>query len=143
MAPEELVGTWDLVSLFAENSEGEKWYVYGEDPLGMLTYTVDGTMSAVLMKPGRPVFAASIDAPTATELEEAFFGFDAYCGSYTIDLDENKVTHHVLASRLPDWVGSEQVRFFDIAGDTLTIRSAPMKVRGAEWVIYVVWTKHH
>jgi len=39
------------------------------------------------------------------------------------------------------WVGSDQVRFYELEGDELTIRSAPIEARGMEWVIYVVWNR--
>jgi hypothetical protein len=141
MMVKDLIGTWDLVSLFGESTDGETWHIYGENPAGMLIYTAERTMTAVLMKQGRPQFTGGPDSPTAKELGEAFFGFDAYCGTYTLDPDQNKITHHVLASRLPAWEGSEQVRHFDLHQDTLRIRSAPIAARGTEWVVYVVWTR--
>lgn len=96
----------------------------------MLTYTAEGTTSVVLMQRGRPKFSGGLDAPTAEELRAAFFGFDAYCGTYTLDTDAKKVTHHVLASRMPDWEGTDQIRFFELDEDTLTIRSAPNNSSG-------------
>jgi Lipocalin-like domain len=137
-----LIGAWDLVSLYGRSTEGEIWQVYGKDPQGMLIYTAEGAMTAVLMKQGRTQFSGGSDAPTPEELQEAFFGFDAYCGTYTLEPNQNQVTHHVLASRLPSWVGDDHMRYYDLDGDTLTIRSAPIAARGTEWVVYVVWTRH-
>jgi hypothetical protein len=142
MSVQDLVGTWDLVSLYGRSTEGEIWQVYGEDPREMLMYTAEGTMTAVLMKQGRQQFSGGPDAPTPEELQEAFFGFDAYCGSYTLDPDRYKVTHHVYTSRLPSWEGSDQVRYYELSGDTLTIRSAPIAAKGTDWVVYVVWIRH-
>ena len=39
MTIKDVIGTWDLVSLYAESAKGEIWQIYGENPLGMLTYT--------------------------------------------------------------------------------------------------------
>ena len=43
----------------------------------------------------------------------------AYSGAYRVDGD--KVIHRVDVSLNQHWVGTEQVRFFRIDGDTLTI----------------------
>ena len=50
--------------------------------------------------------------------------FGAYAGTYSVD--GNKVTHHVLASWRPDWVGGDQIRFVELNGDKLTIKTAPV-----------------
>jgi hypothetical protein len=142
MANNALVGTWDLVSLFGESTEGETWLIYGENPSGMLIYTAEGTMTVLLMKQGRPAFTGDLNDPAPEVLREAFFGFDAYGGTYTLDPHENKITHHIIASRLPNWEGSEQVRYYELVGDTLTIRSAPIPARGTEWVVHLVWKRH-
>jgi hypothetical protein len=36
-----------------------------------------------------------------------------------------KVTNHVLAVWRPDWIGGDQVRYVEINGNKLTIKSAP------------------
>lgn len=132
IAFENIIGTWDLVSLFAESKEGETWLFYGENPVGMLNYTAVGTMTVLLMKQGRPAFSGDLNDPTAEELHEAFFGFDAYCGTFSLDPHENKITHHISASRLPNWEGSDQVRYYQLDGDDLTISSAPLPICGTE-----------
>lgn len=142
MTAEALIGTWDLVSLYGESKEGEIWQVYGEHPLGTLIYTPEGTMATILMQQGRPSFSSDLTNPSPEELQAAFFGFDAYCGSYTLDTDNRSVTHHLMASRLPSWEGTDQVRFYEIEGEKLTIRSAPIPARGTEWIVTVVWTRH-
>ena len=139
---EGLTGTWILHSLYGESAEGEIWQICGESPRGMLVYTAEGTTSVVLMQRGRPKFAAGLDAPTVEELRAAFFGFDAYCGTYTVDAAQKQVTHHILGSRMPDWEGSAQVRYFELEGDSLRIRSAPIPARGTEWTVYVVWSRY-
>ena len=56
----------------------------------MLVYSQNGTMAAVLMRRGRAKFASGdVYGATAAEVKEAFEGFDAYCGTYTIDDQED------------------------------------------------------
>lgn len=105
-------------------------------------YTPDGSMAAVLMKQDRPVFASG-DPTNATpdELKAAFEGFDAYCGTFTLNASEGTVTYRVEAARFPNWVGTDQVRHFELDGDSLRIASAPIHAMGKNWVIHVVWQR--
>jgi hypothetical protein len=139
---DRLVGSWKLVSIYGESTGGEVFYPYGEDPVGLLMYDPPGNMSAVLMRRGRPRFASGDMANgTPQELKEAFEGFDAYCGTFTVDVAKGTVTHHVAASRFPNWEGTDQVRHFELAGDVLRIYSAPILARGTEWTVHVVWER--
>jgi hypothetical protein len=53
MSDHALHGTWQMTSLFSENSTGEKVYHYGDAPNGMLMDNPNGTMAAVLIRRGR------------------------------------------------------------------------------------------
>jgi hypothetical protein len=44
-------------------------------------------------------------------------------GTYSVE--GNKVTHHIVASSLPHQIGSDQVRYTEINGNKLTIKTAP------------------
>jgi hypothetical protein len=137
-----LLGAWNLISIYGESEEGDIFKPYGDKPAGVLMYTLDGSMAAVLMKQGRPKFASG-DPTNATpeELKAAFAGFDAYCGTFTLNEDEGTVIHHVEAARFPNWEGSEQVRYFELDGETLRISSAPIHAMGKNWIIHVVWER--
>jgi hypothetical protein len=65
----------------------------------------------------------------------------AYAGTYTID--GGKVIHHVDISWNGARTGTDQVRFYKLEGDTLTIRTAPIKspIDGREGVGILVWEK--
>lgn len=130
---EQLVGAWKFVSLKVTIEKGEVIYPYGEDLYGMLIYTASGYMSALLMRRDRPKFASGDPfIGTPEEIESAFEGFDAYCGTYEVDAEKGTVTHHVEGSRLPDWVGTDQIRYFRISGDSL-IGTASFPVKGEQW----------
>jgi hypothetical protein len=51
--------------------------------------------------------------------------FGAYAGTYTVE--GNKVEHHVIASWRPDNIGTKLIRFFEIEGKQLTLKTAPQK----------------
>ena len=71
------------------------------------------------------------------ELEAAFEGFDAYCGTYTLDEKNSTVIHHVQGAKFPNWVGTDQVRYFRLSGDTLRITAPPILAQGVEWIFEV------
>jgi hypothetical protein len=56
----------------------------------------------------------------------------AYAGTYTADGD--KVVHHVDTSWNGPWTGTDQVRFYKLDGDTLTITTAPLTAFSGEEV---------
>ena len=135
----QLTGTWKFISLSGTSNEGDVLYPYGENIYGMIMYDPGGYMSALLMDPDRPGFASGdMMKGTLDELKEAFEGFDAYCGTYTIDDQNSSVTHNVQGAKFPNWVGTDQVRFFKISNDTLNITAPPILAHGIEWTFEAV-----
>jgi hypothetical protein len=142
MDRQDVFGPWKLISIEATNQEGEVFRPFGDTPSGMIMYDPSGYMSYTAMRAGRPKFASGdIGGGTPEETKAAFEGFDAYCGTYELNLGEGIITHHVEASKSPDWEGSEQVRFFRIEADRLTIETVPIQFRGSEWVIRVLFAR--
>lgn len=135
---ESLTGTWKFESMVVKTECGKTVYPYGERLFGMLIYTAGGHMSALLMNPDRKNFASDdLKAGTAEEIKQAYEKFDAYCGTYTIDEEKGTVTHHVEGAKFPNWVGTDQVRYFELKGDRLQIK-ATIKIEGENWHIVAV-----
>lgn len=133
MNKEKFIGTWKFVSMKATTSKGEVIYPYGEDLFGMLIYVLSGHMSVLLMRPDRPNFTSDDPfAGTTDEIKSAYEGFDAYCGTYTVDDEKGTVTHHIKGSEFPNWVGTDQVRFFEFSGDRLFLK-ATLLIKGKQW----------
>jgi hypothetical protein len=72
------------------------------------------------------------------ERAAAFSSYVAYCGSYEVTADD-VVVHRVAISLFPNWVGSEQTRYFELAGDELVLRTAPIKIGGKLLVNELRW----
>ena len=73
--------------------------------------------------------------PSADEKIRLFDSLLAYTGTYT--LDDEKAVHHVDASWNQAWTGTDQVRFYKLDGDRLTITGAPAKdPRTGQDIIY-------
>ena len=108
---DRFVGVWDLVSYHVRTSDGEIRHPYGNDPLGRISYDDQGHMSAQLMRRARE------NPPAGTSPS----GFSSYYGTYTVDEKSGTVVHEVQGAWLPSWIGTKQVRYFQFAGDRLTL----------------------
>jgi Lipocalin-like domain len=115
-----LLGTWKLQSYIVTTDAGEKSTPYGEHPNGYLSYSADGRMHAIGISDGRiaPQGAAPTDDERVTLYETMF----AYAGTYTVGA--GKVIHHVDISWNHVWTGTDQVRFYKLIGNTLTITAS-------------------
>lgn len=144
MIPAELVGAWALVSVTATSvdDDEQKGLPFGEHPVGQLLYAANGHMAIVLMREGRPRFASGdvLDG-MPEEIRQAFEGFEAYAGTYQVDIDDGSILHHALVCRLPNWEGGTQFRFFTLDGNELVLNSPPIKARGQEWVLSSTWRR--
>jgi hypothetical protein len=118
---------------------GEKFNQMGEHPNGYISYSADGRMYVIITTDNRikPLDANSTDEQR-TKLHRTM---TAYAGTYTVQGD--KVIHHVDISWNEAWTGTEQVRFFKLDGNTLTIAAAPDKSPhdGREGRSVLVWEK--
>ncbi|HUE46129.1 MAG TPA: lipocalin-like domain-containing protein, partial [Aestuariivirgaceae bacterium] len=100
---------------------GERVDALGADPVGYLSYGEDGRMSAIVVRRERQPPADAV--ATDDEKLRLFDGMLAYAGTFTVL--EDKVVHHVDASWNEHWTGTDQVRFYKLDGDILTVDTAP------------------
>ncbi len=131
---EKIIGTWKLVSAKITTDTGEVRDSWGPNPVGLLTYTVDGRMTAILTFSGRKNLSVSdfISAP-AGERAEAFASMTAYAGRYTFSGDE--VTHHVEVASTPNDVGANLERVIvQLNAHRLVLRVAKPYLRGGMMV---------
>lgn len=113
-----LVGLWKLKSIQFEAADtGEIADVFGPNPSGYLIHTGEGRMMAMLMRSDRTPPKEDADGSAL------FKTMMAYTGNYRIEGDDKFVTHVDLAWH-PGWHGTEQIRFFKLEGDTLSIMTA-------------------
>ncbi len=113
-----LVGTWKLKSFVRQDvATGDRRPALGEHPDGYLGYGLDGRMYAIFVAGGRVVPAG--DQPTDEERVQLHRSMIAYAGTYTISGD--RVVHHIDIAWNNARLGSDQVRFFKLAGDRLSL----------------------
>lgn len=125
MEAKDLVGSFELVSWY----DADETTPFGADAVGFLQYGADGTMSAHLMKSGRPAVGfpprklrearRALTRPWSIPFHldvlkalgryvNASANYVGYAGTY--EVRGNQVIHHVKLSLIPDWVDTELVR---------------------------------
>ncbi|HWO35910.1 MAG TPA: lipocalin-like domain-containing protein [Candidatus Acidoferrum sp.] len=134
---DKLAGTWRLVSASSTGSNGERSETpYGPNPTGILTYTGEGRVSALISYGGRRALGAL--APME-EQAEAFKTFLAYAGRYRLDGDN--VTHHVEVSSIQNYVGKDLVRSVKFQGEQIILITPPTRVNGKIQILELIWER--
>jgi len=101
-----------------------------------------GRMSIHLMNPERSQFASGdFLRPTAEERREAFNGYFGYFGAYSVDETADVVSFHVEGAAYPNYIGTDQKRFFSLEGNRLTLRTPPERAGGADITYVIVWER--
>lgn len=120
MPAPDLTGAWHLVRWEIE-AGGRVTHPFGTDATGMICYTADGHMQAVIAAAGRAALSAPVprQAPEG-ERAAAFDSYFHYAGTYAV-IDGPRVVHRVTHALNPAFVGTEQVRDIDLRGDVLTL----------------------
>jgi hypothetical protein len=137
----KLVGTWKLVSASSRTSAGEPNEApYGLNPVGFLTYTEEGRVTALISYSGRKPLPFSGEAlATLEEQAEAFKTFFAYAGQYTLYGD--KVIHSIEISSIQNYVGKDLVRSISFQSDQIILVTPPTPVNGKIQTVELIWQR--
>jgi hypothetical protein len=121
-----IAGTWKLLSMRRiDRSTGVQTDLWGACPVGLLTYTADGRMSAVITSASRSISADTASDAPINEQAMLFRTSIAYAGSYSPT--DSGMVHHVEVASDPALVGQDQIRFASLAGDTLVVTGPPLQ----------------
>lgn len=137
--PDALLGTWRLKSFVREvTGTNERYNQLGEHPDGYLTYSPDGRMLALFVSGDQP---RPQNEPSDEERIRLHKSMLAYGGTYSVS--PGRVVHHIDIEWDGRRVGTDQVRFYMISGDTLSIRTEPNKspVDGREGVGILIFER--
>jgi hypothetical protein len=114
-----LLGTWHLKSFVREVAgTGERYNQLGEHPDGYISYSPDGRMVVLFVSGDQP---RPRNEPSDEERIKLHKSMLAYGGTYT--LSPGKVVHHIDIEWDGRRLGTDQVRFYTIEGDTLSIKT--------------------
>src|SRR5579863_150877 len=134
---ETLIGTWRLISAASTTSAGERSETpYGQKPTGLLNYSDDGRVTAMISYGGRKPLSVGA---RAEEQAEAFKTFLAYAGRYALSGD--KVTHYIEISSIQNYVNKELVRSITFRDDQIILVTPPTPVNGKVQTVELVWQR--
>jgi hypothetical protein len=121
LSAQALVGAWRLVDWIIEYpATGRVTQPFGSGAQGLLLYTADGHMSAVLQAKARPAFRTTdLRAVADAEKASAFGSYLHYAGRWRVEGD--CVVHEVDFSMNPNLQGTRQVRSAALVGDVLEL----------------------
>ena len=129
---QRLIGSWELVSYEIIAADGAKRP--GAYDRGQITYDASGRMSAHLMNSANKADAS----PQTDDLRAAAYRrYLGYYGPFVVDTSKGIVTHVVEGSSNPSWVGSRQVRYYELSSDnsqlTLSLRDGTRTTQSLLW----------
>jgi hypothetical protein len=138
----KLTGVWSLMKSEFRTARGSVLYPLGEDAVGQAIFTESGYMSGQLMRQNRSDFASDNQAlGTPEEIQEAFLGYVAYYGRCEVDVGKQTLTTRVEGSMYPNWVGGEQVRFYEFVDEQLVLRTQPIAIGDDEITGVLTWRR--
>ena len=121
-----LVGTWTLVAADVITPDGTRAHDYGDAPEGLLLIDAEGYYGLQIYDTGRPRFAAGDKAKgTPSEYKAAVMGASIHYGTLDVDTAAHTLTLHMVRSLYPNQEGTDQVRTYELNGDTLSYRIPP------------------
>ncbi len=129
---QRLVGSWELVTYEIIAADGTRRP--GNYDRGQITYDASNRMSAHLMNSANKADTS----PQTDELRAAAFRrYLGYYGPFVVDEAAATVTHLVEGSSNPSWVGSKQLRYYELSADnsrlTLSLRDGTRTTQSLVW----------
>ena len=136
----DLVGSWRLERWETRYDDGRVIHPMGEDAEGLLIYSADGYMAAMLYRNGRTPFTTG--EALMAGVEEKVGGWDSYfsyAGRYEVAGDT--VRHHVEVSQYPNWVGTMQIRVLTYRGEEMSLTTLPQTTRRGVQTSQLRWRR--
>jgi len=137
-----VVGIWKLISIQTEADDGTVTYPFGKDVAGLLMIDAKGYFSVQLMDTKRPSFkSADPRGGTPGEVKTAFENYMGYYGTFDLDETKGVAIFHVRGAWLPNWIGTEQIRYYTLSGNRMSISTAPVLFDGKKTVGKLIWER--
>lgn len=136
----QIVGVWKLTSYARKDVEtGKTSATFGERPVGYCHYTRGGNFIVNYVAQDRKINEKA--ELTDAESLDAFKTLSASGGTYKIESE--KVIHQYEVSYIPSWTGTKRTFQAQIAGNKLSLTTAPFKSRrdGKDIVVATTWER--
>lgn len=139
-----LVGAWSLESYVDTIDGAETMHPLGLDPKGLLIYTPDGFMSALLMRTDSSLLnLGNANERIGSDGPEKAGYFIGYSGTYHFDEHAATVFHMASVSFAPGLIGRRLERRVKLDGDHLTLTVATSRVEGNPVTSSLSWLRLH
>lgn len=117
---QQIVGTWNYVSVDNVRPDGSRMPLFGPNPQGRAVFDSNGNYILTTSRAGLPKFASGDrNQGTNEEYKAIVQGSIAHFGKYEVNDADKTITFHIEYSTFPNWSGTTQKRPFSIAGDEL------------------------
>jgi hypothetical protein len=139
-----IVGTWRMVGAETRvvDGSGPTTLPRGKKPSGFIIYDSQGRMYVQIMNSDETRPPRKGEGPlTEKEQAQAYTSYTAYYGRYTINEDDQSVTHHVEGSVNPRNVGNAMPRFVEVSQDRLSLNTFAKGQDGKERVTLRMWER--
>ena len=133
VAAQSIQGRWKLTEAVDLRSDGSiARYPWGRNPIGAIVVE-RGSCYVQIMTSDVGVFGLGPDTPPMQDQMTAMLlsSYIAYTGPCTVNESEGSLTRKVVAAWRPDYVGTEQKRFFRFDKGKMFFGPAPDSLRGS------------
>jgi hypothetical protein len=122
-ARKAVAGAWELVEHKTTSASGEVRRAFGPSPKGLFIFGDNGYTTVQIVNPDRP--ATPLDQASDAEARALASSYLAYFGTYDVDPASRKIVVHTTSDLNPMNSGADQIRFYEIEGDTMYLQPAP------------------
>jgi len=139
---DQVVGTWTLVSNYAERADGTRLQTFGADPKGTVIYQANGRFAYIIMGDVRKKFAAGNRMEgTDEENKSVVQGSISYYGTYSVDEASQTLTWNIERASFPNWDGTTRKISVSVSGDRLSQVAAPIPSASGPYVPHLEWVR--
>ncbi len=139
---ERVLGTWYLRLYESRYVDGQVRQPMGDNPHGVLTYTVDGRVSIHMTRHDREQFTSDDWMHgTDDEVRDAYETYIGYFGRFTLDADAGTVTHHIEGCSFQNWTGKDLTRYFSLTDNRLILTTDLVLMGGGMRRGYLIWER--
>lgn len=116
-----ILGSWRLVSVYDQFTDGTRRDTWGADPQGLIVFTPEGLFSAIIVAGQRAARAGAVPSePVGPAV--------AYYGAYRIDEATSTFSTQVQQSTFPPWIGRTLDRtVVELTARSLKVVAAPIR----------------
>jgi Lipocalin-like domain len=139
---EQLIGTWQLVSVDNIYPDSSRLQPYGLNPQGLLIFDNKGNYALQILKAVRPKIVSG-DKNKCTPEENAILvqGSNAHFGKYDIDENAKNITFKIEHASFPNWEGTIQKRSYVYTNNQIQYTVTNTTQGGQSVIAEVVWRR--